>query len=95
MPQPAIVDDLLAALEGRDLSPLELRLLLRLADGEATPSALGDFLHAEIAPNTGVIRRLDMRGLIRRRFEDGPRPRFVFSITPAGLLVLAPLVDAG
>lgn len=70
-------------------------MLLRLAEGDATPSALGDFLNVEIAPNRGAIRRLDMRGLIRRRFEAGPPPRFVLSITPAGLLVLAPLVDAG
>ncbi|MGH8573115.1 MAG: hypothetical protein ACREX8_11160 [Gammaproteobacteria bacterium] len=87
------LDDLLARIERRALSPLELRVLLWLAEREATPSELRDALRGPTGAISHASRCLDMRGLIRRRFERGPRSRFVLSITPAGLLALQPLVQ--
>ena len=87
------LDDLLARIEHRDLAPLELRVLLWLAEREATPSELREALQEPAGAITHASRCLDMRGLVRRRFERGRRSRFVLSITPAGLLALQPLVQ--
>jgi DNA-binding MarR family transcriptional regulator len=81
-------------LEHRALSPMELRVLLWVSDREATPSQLADGLAAPPGPIGYACRSLSMRGLIRRRFEWGPASRFVFDITPAGLMLLDPLVQA-
>jgi DNA-binding transcriptional ArsR family regulator len=88
-----VLDDLLAALSHHQLSPIEARVLLWLAEREATPSELKDALQQGPGAITRVARRLTMRGLIRRRFERGQRPGFVFGITPAGLLALRPFVQ--
>ncbi len=88
-----LLDCLLAMLERRELRPTEARLLLWLADREATPSELSEALDQTPDAIERATRRLDMRGLIRRRFERGRRSRFIFSITSAGLLWLRPLVQ--
>jgi DNA-binding MarR family transcriptional regulator len=87
------LDDLLARIERRNLSPMELRVLLWLAEREATPVELREALRGPTGAISHATRCLDMRGLIRRRFERGPRSRFVLSITTAGLLALQPLVQ--
>jgi DNA-binding transcriptional ArsR family regulator len=87
------LDDLLARIERRNFSPMELRVLLWLAEREATPAELREALRGPAGAISHATRCLDMRGLIRRRFERGPRSRFVLSITTAGLLSLQPLVQ--
>jgi DNA-binding MarR family transcriptional regulator len=88
-----LLDCLLATLEHRRLPPTEARLLLRLAARDATPAELSEALDQTPVAIERAARRLDMRGLIRRRFERGPNSRFIFSITPAGLVCLDPLVQ--
>jgi DNA-binding MarR family transcriptional regulator len=87
------LDDLLGTLQEGDLSPLELRMLLWLAEGEATQSDLSGVLGAEPGATGRAARRLAMRGLIARRFERGRRSRFVLSITAAGLSAVAPILE--
>ncbi|MDQ4081871.1 MAG: MarR family transcriptional regulator [Actinomycetota bacterium] len=87
------LDDLLAALQHCRLSVLELRILIRLAARETAQSELADALQTRSGTINRAIRRLAMRGLIARRFERGPRSRFVLSITSSGLLAVAPLVE--
>jgi DNA-binding MarR family transcriptional regulator len=89
----ALLDCLLATLEHRRLPPTEARLLLRLAARDATPAQLSEALDQTPVAIERATRRLDMRGLIRRRFERGRDSRFIFSITSAGLLCLEPLVQ--
>ncbi len=86
------LDDLLAALHC-GLSPFELRTLIRLAERETAQSELADALQARSGTIRRAIRRLAMRGLIARRFERGPRSRFVLSITSSGLLAVTPPVE--
>jgi DNA-binding MarR family transcriptional regulator len=88
-----LLDSLLATLGYSGLSPTEVRLLLWLAPREATPSELSEALGQPSGAIERATRRLDMRGLIRRRFERGSHSRFIFSITSAGLLYLDPLVQ--
>jgi DNA-binding MarR family transcriptional regulator len=87
------LDSLLATLQRGDLSPLELRMLLWLADRVDTQSELADALDVSRGAIGRAAWRLSMRGLIRRRFERGRRSRFVLSITSTGLDAVAPLVE--
>jgi DNA-binding MarR family transcriptional regulator len=87
------LDELAASIERSGLSPTEIRVLLWLAEREATAAEVTDALRQRAAAITTVAYRLAMRGLIRRRFESGPRSGFVFTITPAGMLVLRPLLQ--
>jgi DNA-binding MarR family transcriptional regulator len=91
-PEPAL-DGLLAALERSELSATEIRLLLWLAEREATVTQLTAVLGQRPRVITSVAYRLAMRGLIRRRFESGQRSGFVFGITSAGELALRPLLQ--
>ena len=88
-----VLDDLLATLQHCGLSALELRVLIRLADRPTAQSELADVLQARSGAMRRAIRRLAMRGLIGRRFERGPRSRFVLSISSSGRLTVAPLVE--
>ena len=87
------LDDLLAMLQHGDLSPRELRMLLSLAERDATQSQLADDLHVNRSAISRASRQLAMRGLINRRFERGPRPGFALTITPEGLSALTPLIE--
>ena len=86
------LDTLLATLQHGDLSPLELRILLWLAERVGTEPELADALDVSGGAIGRAATRLSMRGLIARRFEGGRRSRFVLSITSTGLLAVAPLV---
>ena len=88
------LDALLATLQRGDLSPLELRLLLWLADRVGTQRELAEALGVSGGTVGRAAMRLSIRGLIRRRFERGGRSRFVLSITSTGLAAVAPLVEA-
>jgi DNA-binding MarR family transcriptional regulator len=87
------LDDLLTTLQQGDLSPKELRMLLSLADRDATQSQLAEALQMNPSAISRASRQLAMRGLINRRFEHGRRPRFTLSITSQGLSALTPLVE--
>lgn len=87
------LDTLLATLQRGDLSPLELPILLWLADRVGTQSELADALDVSRGAIGRAARRLSMRGPIGRRFERGRRSRFVLSITSTGLDAVAPLVE--
>ena len=87
------LDALLVTLQRRDLSPLDYRMLLWLADRLGTQSELADALDVSRGAIGRAATRLSTRGLIRRRFDRGRRSRFVLTITSTGLLALAPLVD--
>jgi DNA-binding MarR family transcriptional regulator len=85
------LDELLATIERGELSPTEIRVLLWLAEREATAAELTDALQQRPGAITTVAYRLAVRGLIRRRFEGRQRGGFVFAITSAGMLALRPL----
>ncbi len=87
-----LLADLLATLQGGSLSTLELRVLLQLAERDATPAVLAAALDTGPKAVDRATRRLAMRGLIGRRFEErGRDSHFVLSLGKAGLLELAPL----
>lgn len=88
-----VFDSVLAALERHHLSPVELRILLRLSEREATSSQLTAGLGGEPGAICHARRCLSMRGLVRRRFDGGCASCFVFSISPAGLRLLDPLME--
>jgi len=87
------LDALLATLQRGDLSPLELRVLLWLADRVGTQRELADALDVSLGAIGRAATRLSMLGLIRRRFERGRRSRFVLSSTSRGLRAVAPLLE--
>ena len=88
------LDGLLATLQGGDLSPMELRMLLWLAAREeATQLELTRALSARAGAIGRATRRLAARGLITRRFDRGRRSRFVLGITSTGIAAVSPLVE--
>lgn len=59
-----------------DLSPMGLKLLYMLEPGAASPmSALAETLFCDASNVTGIVDRLEARGIIERR--DNPRDRRV------------------
>jgi len=70
-----------------DLSPMTLKLLYKLEPGAEEPmSALAETLYCDASNVTGIVDRLEARGLIERR--DSPRDRRVklIALTDDGVL---------
>jgi hypothetical protein len=87
------LDGLLATLQDGELSPLEIRILLELAHHDVIASSLATALGAAPKAIGAAARRLAMRGLIGRRFEErGRDSHFVLSIRQGGLSALDPLL---
>jgi DNA-binding MarR family transcriptional regulator len=87
------LDGVLAQLEQRNLTATEARVLLWLAEGDASPTELADALGSESAGTLAAVRRLERRGLVRRRFTAGQRAPCRLNATVAGLRTVAPLVE--
>jgi DNA-binding MarR family transcriptional regulator len=87
------LDRLLALVERRALSALELRILLHLLDGELTVLQLAEALDRSPTDVVLATRRLSRGGFARRR-SSGPTREPVFSSTPAGALAVRPLLTA-
>ena len=86
-------DRLMADLEERGLRPREARVLLWLGERDTSPAELGQTLAGEAAATERAVRRLERRGLVRRRFERTPRGGSVLAATVAGLRIVRPLVE--
>jgi DNA-binding MarR family transcriptional regulator len=70
------------------LTPQQLQVLLMLADGSEVPmGALAEKLFCEASNVTGIVDRLETRGLIERRPDPGDRRVKRLGITPEGLRV--------
>jgi DNA-binding MarR family transcriptional regulator len=62
------------------------RLVLRLIGryGHAAPGNLAEMLHVDPSSLTGVLRRLEQAGLIRRARDPDDGRRAILSLTPQG-----------
>lgn len=62
------------------------RLVLRLVGryGETTPSVLADVLRVHPSSLTGVLRRLEGAGLLRRVRDPADGRRAILTLTPSG-----------
>jgi hypothetical protein len=90
----SILDDLLTVLQASELSVLELRVLLHLADHNASPAHLADALDTEPKTIGRATRSLAMRGLIGRWFEEsGRESHFEFRIRSGGRGKLVPYAE--
>ena len=68
-----------------DLSPSEINALANLADGHSrTVSALGAAAGTRSATLTGILDRLERRGLITRGTTPRDRRAVLIELTPAG-----------
>ena len=68
-----------------DLSPSEINALANLADGHSrTVSALGAAAGTRPATLTGILDRLERRGLITRGTKPRDRRAVLIELTPAG-----------
>ena len=87
------LDRLLALIDRRELSILELRLLLQLEDGAATVRQLALMLDRDPSDVLAAGRRLAGLGFVRRR-AVGPERQGLYDIARPGLLALRPLLTA-
>ena len=87
------LDRLLALIDRRELSILELRLLLQLEEGAATIPQLASALDRDPSDLLAAGRRLSGLGFIHRR-SIGPARQGLYSISRPGLMTLRPLLTA-
>jgi MarR family transcriptional regulator, organic hydroperoxide resistance regulator len=77
-----------------ELSPAQCHVLHLIEPGQAVPMGhLADRLACDASNVTGLVDRLESRGLIRRRPSDRDRRIKVLQLTPAGLRVRDMLVE--
>jgi len=68
-----------------DLAPMQAHALRLLEPGETLPmSALAEELHCDASNVTGIVDRLEARGLIERRSAPEDRRKKLLAVTPAG-----------
>jgi predicted transcriptional regulator len=87
------LDRLLELIDRRELSILELRLLLQLEEGAATIPQLAESLDRDPSDVLAAGRRLAGFGFVRRS-SIGPERRGLYGIARPGLMTLRPLLTA-
>lgn len=85
---------MLELLERRRLSPIELRILLALRDGDVAASGLAESFDRRPEEIRGAAARLYARELLDWR-DDRGREEPIFAITQAGTIALRPILIAG
>jgi len=81
--------DALDAIDRAGLAPLDVLLLIDLAQGEATVTDLAERLDRRSVDVRRAIERLVARGLLRRRSRGSTALGLVFSATASGRALLA------
>lgn len=77
-----------------DLSPAQCHLLHLIDPGQPIPMGqLAETLACDASNVTGLVNRLESRGLVRRRSSDGDRRVRVLDLTPTGARLRTQLVD--
>jgi DNA-binding MarR family transcriptional regulator len=93
----AAFDDEVGRLLG--VNPADLRCLDWLTDGPMTASRLADATGLSAAATTSMIDRLERKGFVRRRRDDGDRRQVLVEYTEDGLRrvgeLYGPLVAEG
>jgi DNA-binding MarR family transcriptional regulator len=80
-----VVQDVFARVSARhDLTAAQARLLCVLTDGPKGMAKLAGILGVEKAAMTGLIDRLERRGLVQRTAVPGDRRACHVALTPAG-----------
>jgi MarR family transcriptional regulator, organic hydroperoxide resistance regulator len=68
-----------------DLTPMQMHALRLIEPGAELPmSALAEWLHCDASNVTGIVDRLEARGLIERRSAAGDRRVKILVVTPDG-----------
>jgi DNA-binding MarR family transcriptional regulator len=83
-----------ARLAERDLTPVQAHALRRLdPERPLAMSALADALYCHASNVTGIVDRLEARGLVERRPDAGDRRVRTLVLTPEGAEVRAHVVE--
>jgi MarR family transcriptional regulator, organic hydroperoxide resistance regulator len=76
----------MATLNELGLAPMQSMALMQLQPGEPMPmSALANALMCDNSNVTGIVDRLERRGLVERRSAEGDRRVKALTLTPAGV----------
>ena|SRR5579872_7612566 len=77
-----------------DLSPAQCHVLHHIRPGQPVPMGhLAETLACDASNVTGLVDRLESRGLVRRCPSEGDRRVKVLDLTPAGLRLRAVLLE--
>jgi DNA-binding MarR family transcriptional regulator len=77
-----------------DLSPAQCHVLHRIEPGRPMPMGqLADSLSCHASNVTGLVNRLESRGLVRRRPSDEDRRVKVLVLTPTGARLRAQMLE--
>lgn len=81
-------------LEELDLTPPQLDVLARLYSyGETTQTALAQELYLAKSTVSGILDRLERRGLVRRDRKEKDRRTAIVTLTPRGEVVLRRIIE--
>jgi DNA-binding MarR family transcriptional regulator len=77
-----------------ELSPAQCHVLHLIEPGRGVPMGLvAETLACDASNVTGLVDRLESRGLVRRRASDGDRRVKVLDLTPAGCRLRSALLE--
>lgn len=77
-----------------ELSPAQCHVLHHIEPGRAVPMGqLAETLACDASNVTGLVDRLEMRGLVRRRPSSADRRVKVLELTPTGVRLRTQLLD--
>jgi DNA-binding MarR family transcriptional regulator len=86
--------DLLPSGEDADLSPVQWHVLHLIEPGQPVPMRrLAEALSCDASNVTGLVDRLESRGLLQRRASPEDRRVKVLALTPAGVRLRAQLLN--
>lgn len=81
-------------LEELDLTPPQLDVLARLYSyGETTQTSLAQELYLAKSTVSGILDRLEKRGLVRRDRREKDRRTSIVTLTPRGEVVLRRIIE--
>jgi len=82
-----------------DVNPVDLRCLDWLTDGPMTATRLAEATGLSTAATTSMIDRLERKGFVRRRRDEGDRRQVIVEMTEEGQsrswALYGPLVESG
>lgn len=82
-------------LDAYDITPVQYEVLCCLWEkGQKKPKEIADYLHIEASTVSGVLSRMENKGLIERRLNTENRRTIIVSLTPKSMMLRPDIMRA-
>lgn len=82
-------------LEAYNITPVQYEILCCLWEkGQQKPKEIADYLHIEASTVSGVLSRMENKGLIERRLNSENRRTIIVSLTPKSMMLRPDIMRA-